>query len=163
MTDEPQRVTSDDITGLREETGRLADSVEHLAAKQTASDVRIDSNETQIATNQRLARRANWNSFGAVAAVVLVLLLGGFWWNSQRIQHDRDDAAKSAARLSVCVHDNADATKQQMLWHGLLSLPGAKQPDPTVLAAFNRLLDSTFPQRDCSPAAIDAYYSHGGK
>lgn len=51
----------------------------------------------------------------------------------------------------ACIASNESAAKQHQLWAGLLALPSSGPPaEPAVLVAFNKLLDDTFTQKDCS-------------
>lgn len=60
-------------------------------------------------------------------------------------------AQNRAAIKAACDASNDQALKEHQLWQGLLALPSSNPPpDPATLVQFNRLLDETFPQKDCS-------------
>lgn len=102
MTDEPQRVTSDDIQGLRDDTSRLADSVETLAERQETTETLVKSNSAQLATNERLSTRANWNSIAAAVALAVLALFVLNDWRLDRERRDREAASQLARRTADC-------------------------------------------------------------
>lgn len=132
----PTAVTAEDIARLRSDLAANTAAQASLATK-------IDKKPSR-----RLVA-------GLAISVVLDLLLSvGFFVALHRTNEAQAALSKvNAAAKTQCLTNNDQATKQHQLWNGLLSLPSSgSPPDPTILAAFNKLLDETFAQADCSKA-----------
>lgn len=165
--DEPQGITRDDVEGLRGDTQRLNDSVEHLAERQRITDEavakKVDQTTLDALAELDEGRRSNRRRATAALALVLLALVAvvvvvALFVKSNSDRIDEQQQSRNDARAVACQNANETSERQRGLWQGLLSLPNARPPSPETLAAFNRLLDEAHPIRDCSPAGIEAYY-----
>lgn len=147
----PDRVTKDDIDGLRADTSRLADSIDGLATKE---QVAKKADKSDVAELRRLAKRANINSSIAVASLVLVAVVGFAGWRSNADATDRIEAERTEARTAACNAYNRDTVDKV---NAILSGFADQSRDPVKAHA---LIDQfLLPHRDCSPAGLNAYFS----
>lgn len=83
-----EHVTPEDLAALRSQLGRIVAGIDTLTERQDDSD--------------RLSKRANINSTLALAAVVLVVLLGVSFAKSNTDRIDDNTKARIEGRAAVC-------------------------------------------------------------
>lgn len=159
MEDEPPRLSPDDVTGLREDTRYLADSIHELAERQTSTETKVDDNIVRVAENRRLAKRANINSAIALIALALVVVFGLLFQADAR--HKTDQITRQQAeflqqradnRVSACNAYNTDTVdKINGMLHQIAA--NSRNPEATAKAIAPLLLV----HRVCTTEGITAW------
>lgn len=101
---EPQRLTVDDVSGLRADTRQLAESIDRLADRQTATAAVVETkaDTSTVEEVQRAARRAFIASLVAAAAILAVFVAAavGYRQNDDRISDIT--SGRTETRAAIC-------------------------------------------------------------
>lgn len=167
----PEHVTPEDVQGLRDETGRLADSIDSLRGQQehTAAQVQAKASKQLVAKleqNIRGARRRNIAIALVVFALVVVVVVVSWAFKHQ---HDEDQAKTQQARVGSCIQFNVNQKAQRDaivtgIGDALDKLLPADPRSQAFVAQFRTeaavTVAAQLPYRDCSPAGIAEFLQH---
>lgn len=164
------------MTDQSEVPGEIGDIASTLAS----IDTKLDDLIGQLSRIDRLEGRSKTDrvvAIGAVcvaAAAVIAAVIGLRYGHDARVTADQLSAQaneliaqRDEARVASCVNDNVRAVGQRLAFHNGLATAGHPGPDgklppneQAVIDAYDAAVAGSLPFRDCSPAAVAAYYAN---